>query len=80
MIKRKWNLMSDKKVIENLARIVNDLGAKLRERPEVVRCKDCGKRFSSECPLVRADPYETLDSDDDWFCADGMRKDRDPNG
>ena len=50
------------------------------DKQKIVRCKDCGKRFSSECPLVRADPYETLDSDDDWFCADGMRKDRDPNG
>ena len=66
MIKRKWNLMSDKKVIENLARIVNDLGTKLKNRPEVVRCKYCRKRFSRECPL--------MESEDDWFCADGERR------
>lgn len=73
--------MSDKKVIENLARIVNDLGSKLKERPEVVRCKDCcmGEPYPREtgktwCHLM-SEPHK-----DDWYCADGFRKDGECNG
>ena len=39
---------------------------------EVVRCKDC-KYFKT--PLC-----ENEDNHDDWFCADGERKDGDGNG
>lgn len=68
--------MSDKKVIENLARIVNDLGAKLKERPEVVRCKDCAMRgtYYNFCPMLR----ESVK--DDFFCGWGKRKDGESNG
>lgn len=73
--------MSDKKVIENLARIVNDLGAKLKERPEVVRCKDC--RFSiliPPCNQRKCDGAMEKIVSDDFFCADGERKDGECNG
>ena len=49
----------------------------LREAPtvdavEVVRCKDC-KYFKTRL-------CENEDNYDDWFCADGERKDDDGNG
>lgn len=37
----------------------------LRQRPDVVRCKDCKKEA-----LCR----RHWDKDEDWFCADGIRK------
>lgn len=57
---------------------------------EVVRCKDCKHRRVNEhygekgylrikamCELDTGDPFELsrCASDDDWFCADGERKD-----
>ena len=41
---------------------------------DVVMCKDCIKRCLSDCPvhLGGSSEYET---DDDWFCADGRRRD-----
>ena len=36
----------------------------------VVRCKECGKRNTSDCPLHYGGHSEN-DTDDDWFCADG---------
>lgn len=57
---------------------------------EVVRCKDCKHRRLNEhygekgylrikamCELDTGDPFELsrCAEDDDWFCADGERKD-----
>ena len=41
---------------------------------EIVRCKDCWKRGDEDfCPLVHDNCYPpTLP--DDWFCADGKRR------
>ena len=41
---------------------------------KVVVCKDCKKRNISECPLHYGGHTEN-DTDDDWFCADGVKKD-----
>ena len=48
----------------------------------VVRCKDCKYRTSDNkfgwvCDNDSADPYDTgrMPEDDDWFCADGERRD-----
>ena len=49
---------------------------------ELVLCKDCkhrcfDNRFGFMCNLDTGDPYEMGRNayDDDWFCADGERKD-----
>ena len=49
---------------------------------KVVRCKDCRYRYLNEhfgfmCNLDSGDPYAASRNaeDDDWFCADGRRKD-----
>lgn len=57
---------------------------------EVVRCRDCKHRIVNEhygekgylklkamCELDRGDPFELgrYAEEDDWFCADGKRKD-----
>lgn len=44
------------------AELAYDVRSLLKERPEIVRCKDCAK--SRICCIRRAD-------DPDWFCADG---------
>lgn len=38
-----------------------------------VKCKDCNKRNTSNCPLHYGGHTEN-DTDDDWFCADGERR------
>ena len=44
---------------------------------EIVRCKDCWKRDTYQCCVhVGGMPY-SHDTDDEWFCADGERKDGD---
>jgi hypothetical protein len=42
---------------------------------QVVRCKDCVNSGTSRCPCHSSgDPYIDWNPDDDWFCADGERK------
>lgn len=38
---------------------------------ELVRCKDCKKRYKRSCGYFYADGRIMCD---DWFCADGERK------
>ena len=53
-------------------RICADALAILKEQPEVVRCRECIRRGTYDCPIyVGGD--EGKDSPDDWFCADGER-------
>ena len=55
----------------------SDIGYMIRRRPTidavpVIRCKDC-KYFQTRL-------CENENNYDDWFCADGERKDGDGNG
>ena len=43
----------------------------LEEQPQIVRCKDCVRRKDLACPMFDG---ETDRAYDDWFCADGERK------
>ena len=47
----------------------------LKEQPEIVRCKDCKDRFNGRCYSRKSDRVNFgVDVPDDWFCADGVRK------
>lgn len=46
----------------------------LKEQPEIVRCKDCWKREFDNCPF---NEFCGFKPDDDWFCADGERRNDD---
>lgn len=49
-----------------------------QEIAPIVRCKECVKRETGECPCnSTGDPYLDWKPDDMWFCADGKRKDGD---
>ena len=39
---------------------------------ELVRCRDCKHRGTGDCSSLNA---VNLDKYDDWFCADGERRD-----
>ena len=42
---------------------------------ELIRCKDCKKHFTSACPCCSSgDPYIDWIPEENWFCADGERK------
>lgn len=57
----------------------NDSGAWLEPLHELIRCKDCKHRFGDICDLDTGDPFELGRSayDDNWFCADGEKKEND---
>ena len=45
----------------------------LKERVEVIRCKDCTFRNEINCPLY----YRRSEFPDNWYCADGERREDD---
>ena len=58
---------------------------KTSDRVDVVRCKECRKNNTEECPIswIESDPftgeycikyYQPTDVDN-WYCANGERKD-----
>ncbi len=49
-----------------------DESGKITPLPVVVRCKDCKKRYTVLCIQEEAG---NVNNSDDWFCADGERKD-----
>ena len=53
--------------------LMRDTLALLKEQLEIVRCKDCKRRGTYDCPVyVGGDGMYS--EPDDWFCADGERK------
>ena len=45
----------------------------IKEQPQIVRCKDCKRRGTYQCPVyVGGDGM--CSEPDDWFCADGEKK------
>ena len=41
---------------------------------ELVRCKDCKRRETYDCPVHIGCSVDGYDEPDDWFCAEGERK------
>ena len=59
------------KAIERFKKSVEEATELFNNIVTVVRCKDCWKRGSYyDCPCHE----NGRDEDDDWFCADGERK------
>lgn len=76
-LKRYTERERDGKLIFAACEIKQDFADMISNAPtvdavEVVRCKDC-KYFKTRL-------CENEDNYDDWFCADGERKDGDGNG
>ena len=44
---------------------------KLKEQPQIVRCNNCKKRYTVLCIQEEAG---NINNQDDWFCADGVRR------
>ena len=51
--------------------IISDALALLKEQEEVVRCKDCKKRYTVLCIQ---EEVGNINNQDNWYCADGERK------
>lgn len=49
------------------------------KQPEIVRCNDCKKYGDNKkCPieaLINSDSKQFFAFDENWFCADGVKKD-----
>ena len=68
-----YGLPSTAEVFDSYYGILNDAIAMLKEQEAVVRCKDCKRRGTYDCPVyVGGDGM--CSEPDDWFCADGERK------
>lgn len=61
--------------MDNRVTGVNDDMARQAKEAECIRvyvtCRECSKRYTSDCPLSSS---LQLKQPDDWFCADGQRK------
>ena len=57
--------------ISKISNAYLDLVGKASKQPQIVRCKDCKKRYKRSCGYFYADGQIMCD---DWFCADGERK------
>lgn len=44
-----------------------------KEQPEIVRCSECCRRASYDCPIYEGGDG-MHDEPDDWFCGDGERR------
>ena len=44
-------------------------------KQELVRCKDCKKRKTEECMMYWNGILDDETWNDDWYCADGAKKD-----
>lgn len=64
-------LKEQESVIETLKSDLNETLEVLAQRPEIVLCKDCAFRNEINCLQY----YRRSELPDDWFCADGERKD-----
>ena len=42
---------------------------------EIVRCRDCRLKKTFDCPCECMDSYYSWTPKDDWFCANGVKKD-----
>ena len=67
----KGNNNSAVNVLMHYRNIVIDALALLKERPELVRCRDCKHHGKDTCSAAAGIAYPPPD---DWFCADGERK------
>ena len=49
--------------------------ATMKEREHIVRCKDCKHYFNGCCYSQESNRINfTVEVPDDWFCADGVKK------
>lgn len=55
--------------------MIEDAMKLLKRKQQIVRCKDCRKRKTADCPCECADSAFSWTPDDDWYCADGEAKD-----
>lgn len=59
-------------VITCESELQKDGSYKIKRYRELVRCKDCNNRGTSDCPIEEL--CNGWIPSDDWFCADGKRK------
>jgi len=55
--------------------VLRDAISSIKERPEIVRCKDC-IFWKDQGQTSRWIPCVSAKTDKDWFCASGKRKDK----
>ena len=55
------------------AQVMNEALELLKEQPKIVRCGECIRRASYDCPIYQGGDG-MHDEPDDWFCGDGERR------
>lgn len=64
VVQNRHMMLSKEKVL-----LINDLEKLPSAQPEIIRCKDCGKR-----EVCRTSTVWAVAPSDDWFCADAERR------
>lgn len=60
--------------VEEIAKQIMKQLAENEDFIQVVRCKDCKLRGTENCLCYDADYPEFVFTDDEWFCADAVRR------
>ena len=61
-------LKDDDNQIHHMGLIIEEHEKERKERPQIIRCKDCWKRGFDNCPFYNAFDFKP---NGEWFCADG---------
>ena len=48
------------------------IGGFVKDKGELIHCKDCAKHYTERCPLM--DQAFPVYRSDDWFCGDAIKK------
>ena len=67
-----WRMYHSDAEVQNIAKEAFEL---LKEQEAVVRCKDCEMNNQCSIQFKFADP----DDPEEWYCANGKRKEADPD-
>lgn len=68
-----YDVFDDNKAIQKILNEVYDKINSLKEQEKIVRCKDCLRRGTYDCP-VYIGGNGMCSEPDDWYCADGERR------
>ena len=63
-------LRKKQKDIDKLCCDIAYLKHRFHEKTEIVRCNNCGNRFSTNCPFYMMQ----METKDDFYCADGEKR------
>ena len=70
----KHNLENYEESLEKAREEIKWLRKMMMDQEKVIRCIDCNRRGTYDCPVHTGCSSDGYDEPDDWYCASGERK------